>query len=132
MSTDMLSRVFDRDQDTKRFRHAYVLKPGQFDFSSLKTFTERIIFVTDGYSDHVDSTREQLYDAFQGFDANKDVIVPVGSAIVVLLAGQMLQRVMQDRPEWDSFAMGIFLEGSYHFWRIHTDPEKESYEIILR
>jgi hypothetical protein len=119
------------ERDVKKFRHAYVIKPGQFNFSPLEPYCGHIVFVTDGYGDHVDNIREQLYKSLKDFDADKDVIIPVGSAMVAVLAGQVLQEVMGHRTDWDSFAMGIFLEGGYHFWRVHTDPEKESYEIIL-
>jgi hypothetical protein len=124
-------RLLHQEHDVKRFRHAYVIKPGQFDFSALKPFCDRIIFVTDGYGDHVDSIREQLNDGLDSFDPNKDVIVPVGSAMVNVLAGAIVQRMLEGHKA-DSFAMGIFLEGNYHFWRVHTDPAIESYEILLR
>jgi hypothetical protein len=119
---------------SKRFRHAYVIKPGQFDFSALKPYCERIIFVTDGYGDHVDSTRQQLHEGLANFDAEKDVIIPVGSAMVNVMAGAVIQEKLNasGKKNWNSFAMGIFLDGSYHFWRIHDNPSTESYEIILR
>lgn len=116
------------EEERKVFRNAYVVKPGSFDFSELKLYCERIVYVTDGQADHVDNLREQIETAFQDLDASKDIIVPVGSAIVVFLTGQIFQR----RSDWDSFIMGIFLNGAYRFWRIYTDPERESEEIVLR
>lgn len=122
-----------RDQDeTKRFRHAYVLK-ASFDLSSLKQHCERIIFATDGYGDHVDNIKEQLDESLAKFDADKDVFVPVGSAMVNALAGVILQKKLSEKmqsPNNVNFAMGIWSEGSYKFWRFYADAEREAYEII--
>lgn len=128
---NLMDRYEDRDPDNRvGFRNAYVLKAGKFDFSSLKPYCERIIFVTDGYGDHVDNLREQVIEHLQHFHPDKDVIIPIGSPMVGVLAGQLMQRYISEK-QGDSYAMGIFLEGRYHFWRISCLPWIESYKIIL-
>ena len=119
--------------ESRKFRYGYIVKkPTKLDFSSLEDSCQELIYLTDNVGDHVDNVREQIEKNLADFDANKDVFIPVGSAVVVFITGQILQRKLLENPRWDSYAMGIFLNGSYYFWRIHTDPEKESYEIILR
>src|SRR6187549_3861867 len=83
----------EKEKERKVFRNAYIVKPGTFDFSELKLYCEQLIYITDGQADHVDNLRAQIENSFVGFDANKDIIVPVGSAIVVLLTGQIFQRI---------------------------------------
>lgn len=118
--------------DDKRFRHAYVIKPGSFDFSPLQPFCEKIIYATDGQSNHVDNLRDQLYAALAEFHPDKDVLIPVGSAMVNVLAGQIVHEMVERTAKCDSYAMGIFLDGNYHFWRIYINSDVESDRILLR
>lgn len=124
----------------KKFRHAYVLKPS-FNFSPLKPYCERIIYAVEGYANAVDILRTELETSFANFDAERDVLIPVGSAQINLLAGTVLQRLISERePIRPSFAMGIYsrpdsedgewVQGDYIFWRVHLDGVTESYEII--
>lgn len=118
--------------EDKRFRFAHVLKPG-FDFSPLVPFCERIVYSTDGYGDTVPNLREQLEETMQRFDADKDVLIPVGSATICILAATLLVRIMMSNGKrWDSYAMGVYTEGGYQFWRVPLDANQEAYDIILR
>lgn len=113
----------------KRFRTAYVIKPARLDFSALEADCEEVKYMTDGVGDHVDNIREQVERSLKDFDAEKDVLIPVGSAYVAFLAGQIVRWKIYQNPFWDSFAMGIFLNGSYYFWRIYVDPAKDSVRV---
>lgn len=121
----------DRD-DIKKFRHAYVLK-ASFNYSPLKPYCERIIFATDGLGDHVDNLKDQLEEALTNFDSDKDVLIPVGSALVNVMAGAILQKNLSEKavpPKKVNFAMGIWSEGDYKFWNVYTDADMDAYEII--
>lgn len=122
-----------KDTDQKRqFRHAYVLKPN-FNFSSLAPYCERIIYAVEGYGDHVDNIKDQLEESLSNFDDDKDVLIPVGSALINVLAGAILQKKLSEKtklPKKVSFALGIWSEGSYKFWTVYTDPDMDAYEII--
>lgn len=115
---------------TYNFRNAYILKPG-FDFSSLKPHCKKLIYATDGYTDKVDNIRRQLHEAFESFDEEHDVVIPVGNTIVCLLAGAILYRIISARSvEPVGFYMGIYQEGAYEFQRVFVDPSMESYEVM--
>jgi len=122
-----------RDIDQKRqFRHAYVLKPS-FNFQPLTPYCERIIYATEGYGDHIDNIKDQLEESLADFDENRDVLIPVGSAYINVLAGAILQKKLSEKitpPKRVSFAMGIWSEGAYKFWNVYTDTDMEAYEII--
>lgn len=128
MST-MQRNYQDRD-DIKKFRHAYVLK-ASFNYSPLKPYCERIIFATDGLGDHVDNLKDQLEESLANFDSDKDVLIPVGSALVNFIAGTVLQKKLSEKAGTKkvNFAMGIWSEGDYKFWNVYTDTS-DAYEII--
>lgn len=129
---DALKRHYDNLEE-KRFRFAHVLKPG-FDFSILRQYCERIVYSTDGYGDNVPNLREQLEEAMERFDPDKDVLIPIGSATICTLAATLLARKMllSGNKNWDSYAMGVYSEGNYQFWRIPLDPSQEVYDIMMR
>lgn len=132
--TDSLVGRYAQDEDgrIRKFRYAFALKPG-FDFSSLKPYCDRIVYATDGYGDNVDNIRDQLEESLAKFDRSKDVIVPTGSAIACVLAGSIVQRIVseqKDRSEDSSYAMAVYYEGSYKFYRVFTEGDSDSYEII--
>lgn len=114
---------------SKRFRSAFIIKPAKLDFSPLLEDCENLLYVTDGVGDHVDNIREQVERSLRDFDAKRDVIIPVGSAYVAFLSGQILRQKIYERSDWDSFAMGVFLNGSYYFWRIYVDPSRDSEKV---
>lgn len=121
------------DESERRFRFAHVLKPG-FDFSILRNYCERIVFSTDGYGDNVPNLREQLEESMDRFDPDKDVLIPIGSATICTLAATLLVRRMIEHKEknWTSYAMGVYSEGDYQFWRVPISPEEEVYDILQR
>lgn len=124
----------EQDSDTRRFRFAHVLKPG-FDFSVLRNYCERIIYSTDGYSDNIPNLREQLEEAMERFDPDKDVLIPIGSGAICAVAATILtyRMVNSDRyKNWTSYAMGVYTEGDYQFWRIPVNPGEEVYDILQR
>lgn len=137
---------FYREEDAKaymaeadrRFRFAYVLKPG-FDFSILRKYCERIIYSTDGYGDNLPNLREQLEESMARFDPNKDILIPIGSAAICTVAATLLVRNMVahnqislPKDKWDSYAMGVYTDGDYQFWRVPLDPSQEVYDILQR
>lgn len=114
----------------KKFRHAYVLKPS-FNFSPLKQYCEKIMYATEGYATDVDEIRHELETSLSDFDDEKDVLVPVGTALSNLIAGSVLQRLIVAKGDTrPSIALGIFSDGDYTFWRFHLDGVTEAYEII--
>jgi hypothetical protein len=119
------------EHEAKRFRFGFVISPGQFDFSPLKLYCDRIIYATDGFSDTVESIREQLEESLARFDPNKDVIVTTGKTVASVMTGMIIMRRIQEaqKRDWDSVAFGIFQAGDYLFWRIPTDPAREVYDI---
>lgn len=123
----------DFEEVTKKFRFAHVLKPG-FDFKPLVPYCERIVYSTDGYGDTVLNLREQLEESMQRFDPDKDVLIPVGSATICTLAATMLVQIMlsSGSKNWSSYAMGVYTEGEYQFWRVPLSPDEEAYDILLR
>lgn len=127
-----MQRDFSSRDVKKQFRHAYVLK-ANFNFSALKPFCERIIYAVEGYGDHIDNVLDQLEESLSDFDADKDVLVPVGNAYINFLAGVVLQKkLIEKRPAKDSsFSMAIWTADSgYKFWIVNVDQQMESYEII--
>lgn len=134
---NLTQRKYTDQDEKKKFRYAYVMKPS-FDFGGLKPFCEKIIFAVDGWGDHVDNIRDQLEKALSEFDDGKDVIIPVGTPYINMLAGSIVQRkILEKNPASKaSYAMGIYARpdplapGFYYFWRVASDPAVESYEII--
>lgn len=78
-------------QVNRNFRNAYVLKAG-FRFSALREYCQNIIYVTDGFIIDLNQLQEQLDEVFSEFDPDQDCLVPVGTAIVNILAGIMLAK----------------------------------------
>lgn len=124
---------FEQNEDTRRFRFAHVLKPG-FDFSILRNYCERIVYSTDGYGDNVPNLREQLEESIERFDPDKDVLIPIGSATICTLAATLLvyKMINSGKKSWDSYAMGVYTEGDYQFWRVPISPDGEVYDILQR
>lgn len=123
--------VPDENKPYKKFRFAFVISPGQFDFSPLKPYCERMIFTTDGFADSLESIREQLEENFVRFDPNKDVIISTGKSVPSVMAGMIIMRLIQasDNRTWDSVAFGLYHGGDYVFWRVPINPAQEIYNI---
>lgn len=120
-------------EETVRFRRAWVLKPG-FNFSALKPYCEVISFGTDGYADTVEEQWNQLKTRLLEFDAEKDVLIPIGSAALCTMAATVLSRLILNsgRNNWTSYAMGVYRDGDYQFWRVPTNLREEAYDILMR
>lgn len=121
----------DMETPSKKFRYAFVISPGQFDFSPLKPYCERIIYATDGFSDTLESIREQLEESLVRFDPDKDVIVSTGKSVPSVMAGMIIMRhiMRSGRKSWDSVVFSIYQGGTYVFWRVPLDPDREIYNI---
>lgn len=121
------------DEEKKQFRHAWVLKPG-FKFSYLAPYCEKICFGTDGYADTVEEQWEQLRVNLLDFDPDKDVLIPIGSASLCTMAATVLVRlcINSGRKDWDSYAMGVYKENDYIFWRVPTNVRDSAYDILTK
>jgi hypothetical protein len=119
------------DNPSKKFRYAFVISPGQFDFSPLKPYCDRIIYATDGFGDSLESIREQLEENLIRFDPDKDVIVSTGKSVPSVMTGMIIMRHIMNsgRKNWDSVVFSIYQNGGYVFWRVPLDPDKEIYDI---
>lgn len=115
-----------------RFRHAYVLKPGSHDLSYIVPLCDKIIYATDGYAEDVASMRSQMLESFEGFDAEKDLVIAVGSANLSLIAGTIItEKILSSgRKNWSSYVLGIYRDRRYLFGRMPVRPEsQEVYEF---
>lgn len=120
-------------QGEKRFRYAWVLKPG-FNFVPLGPYCERIMFATDGYADTVEEQWNQLRVKLLGFDADRDVLIPIGSAALCSMAATVLTRLCESSHlgvRWTSYAMGVYKENDYIFWRVPTNVREDAYDILM-
>ena len=127
----MQKRLSNPDQK-KLFRNAYCFKVG-YDFSSLKPYCENLVMVTDGWSDHIDNTREKLEKGLEDYDSNKDLIVLAGRVIDHLLVGQIItQKVLEKPKAYQSYAVAMYLNPNYIFYEIYIDPATPSQEIDSR
>lgn len=123
--------------EAKRFRYAFVVKPGH-NFAPLRPYCERLVFLTDGLTDHVDVIREQIEENMQEYDPEKDVLIPVGTSLANMITGTVIHRILLERykPGHRNYAIGMFQfisqeeGGKYVFYRLATEPDRESYEII--
>jgi len=120
-------------EEVKRFRRGVVLKPGSFDLSKLKEVCERIVYATDGYGVRTDEIKQQLEEGLKEFDPHTDVLVPLGSASICVMAAVVLTRsiLQSKRDDIDGFMMGVFLppSGSYEFWHVPIHPEDRAREL---
>lgn len=115
------------------FRKAHVLKPG-FNFSSLGPYCEEIVFSTDGHAETVEEQWNQLKIKMLDFDANRDVLIPIGSASLCSMAGTVLTRLClhSGRKNWTSYAMGVYRDIDYQFWRVPVNLRQDAYDILVR
>jgi hypothetical protein len=130
MNQNVPSRFQDPDID-KKFRYAYVMKPNH-NYGVLKPLCQKIVFVVDGWGDNIDKIRKELEASLVDFDDQKDIIIPTGSSYINMIAGSIIQRKLAKKypDKTISYMMGLWLNGSYVFWRFYSNPEMESYEII--
>ena len=80
-----------------KYRNAFVLKPG-FNFLPLRPHVERVIYATDGIIFNVQDVALQLAESLYQFDPELDCIVPVGTAVVNVVAGLILGSRYPDSP----------------------------------
>lgn len=106
--------------EKKRFRNVYVVKPGPYDLSSIKPQCEHIIYGTDGYADDVMGMYRQLQESLEDFDADKDLLIAVGSANACALATTIIvQKIVQSgKKNWDSYCLAVYNNRTYLFWRV--------------
>lgn len=116
-----------------RFRYAFVLKPGdQYDFSALRPYCGRFLYATDGYAESAGDINAQLHEGLAGFDATKDILIPVGSNSICLQAGVIIaRRCMIEGHDWDAYNIAVFSAGVYEYWRIPLSPEEEAFQFEL-
>lgn len=126
---EVMQRRISNPDHKKLFRNAYCFKVG-YDFSSLKPYCENLIQVTDGWSDHIDKTREKIEQGLAEYDSNKDLLVLAGRVIDHLLVGQIVtQKVLAKPKAYQSYAVAMYLNPSYIFYEIFIDPTIPSQEI---
>lgn len=130
MNEILPSRYQDPDLE-KKFRYAYVMKPNH-NYGALKPFCQRIVFAVDGWGDNIDKIRKELEASLLDFDDKKDIIIPAGNSYINMIAGSIIQRKLSEKysDKNISYMMGLWLEGTYIFWRFYSNSEMESYEII--
>lgn len=126
---EVLQKRISNPDQKKLFRNAYCFKVG-YDFSSLKPFCQELIMVTDGWSDHIDNTREKIEKGLADFDSNKDLLVLAGRVIDHLLIGQIVtQKVLEKPIAYQSYQVAMYLNPAYVFYEIFIDPTIPSQEI---
>lgn len=97
--------------ESKIYRTAYVVQNTGHDFGELLRVCEQLKFMSNGYEPE-NETLDVLLTGLQGFDPEKDVIVPVGNVTLNLLLGVILPRLCEVSQY---FTMAVFYEKQYHF-----------------
>lgn len=113
------------------FRSAYILKPGRQDFSLILPHCEQLVYATDGYADTVSDQKLQLEKSLKDFRPDRDVLIPVGSASLCLLAATILTRQMLAQGKGQGYRVAVYADRSYRFWHVPTGAEELPYEFLL-
>lgn len=97
--------------DNKIYRTAYIVQNTGHDFGELLKVCEQLKFVSNGYEPENEAL-DTLLTGLQGFDPEKDVIVPVGNVTLNLLLGTLLPRLCEVSQY---YTMAVFYDKLYHF-----------------
>lgn len=101
-----------------KFRTAYVCEPG-FDFSPLLEVAENIVYITNGFEKGVNQIAHSVHVALVAFDDDKDIFVPVGKVLTVMLATDYLDGA-------NPFNVAVYDQRKYEIIDISSLVEGES------
>jgi len=97
--------------EPKVYRTAYIVQNTGHDFQELLKVCDNLRFMSNGYEPENEAL-DTLITGLQGFDPEKDLIVPVGNVTLNVLLGLLLPRIC-DVSQY--FTMAVFYEKQYHF-----------------
>jgi hypothetical protein len=97
--------------DEKIYRTAYIVQNTGHDFQELLKVCDQLKFISNGYEAENEAL-DTLLTGLQGFESEKDLIVPVGNVTLNLLLGSLLPKLCEVTQ---FFNMAVFYEKQYHF-----------------
>lgn len=80
------------------FNTAYVVQPVGHSFAALLDYCEEVKFITTGYHSSYAQLVSQVQEALQDYDAEKDILVPVGNVTTNLIVGMQIMQCLQNSP----------------------------------